>query len=215
VRVDRGGHTVAAVDVIHPADFRAEPDEAPRAVLTPVVALAALAAAVLGVAALAGLHGDTLLVAPISLALLGVVLTARRWDESRRLRAEADRWLERGYESRASRYAWRIDELTSVRERRLLACSVRDIVPELAARRRPTGSLLDRHALRPHRATLIALADRLDDLGRPVSAAGILGVHHLLTEPGSVLYAGSPLDERPRDVGAELGAVLDRLEVRP
>ena len=96
----------------------------------------------------------------------------------------------------------------------MLACTVRDIVPELAARRRPTGSMLDRPALRPHRATLIAIADRLDDLARPVSAAGILAVHRLLTEPGSVLYAGSFLDERPRDAGAELGAALDCLEAR-
>ena len=69
-------------------------------------------------------------------------------------------------------------------------------------------------ALRPYRAVLIALADRLDDLARPVSAAGILAVHHLLTEPDSVLYAHYHFDERPRDVGAELGAILDRLEVR-
>ena len=202
------------MDLIHPAEFREEPDGAPRPVLAPVVLLAVVSGAVFAVSLLSGLRGDELLVAPVSLALLGVVLTVRRWDERRRLCAAADRWIERGYENRAARYTWRIDELTSVRERRMLACTVRDVVPELAARRRPTGSLLNRPALRPHRAELIALADRLDDLARPVSAAGILGVHHLLTEPGSVLYAGSFLDDRPRDVGAELGVTLDRLEVR-
>ena len=205
---------MAGVDVLHAADFRAKPEAPPRAVLTPLLVLSLAAAAVLGIAALAGLRGEELLVAPISLALLGVVLSIRRWDERRRLCSEADRWIDRGYESRAARYGWRIRELTSTRERRMLACSVRDIVPELAARRRPSGSMLDRPALRPHRATLIAIADRLDDLARPVSAAGILAVHRLLTEPGSVLYAGSLLDERPRDAGAELGAALDCLEAR-
>ena len=123
-------------------------------------------------------------------------------------------WIERGYENRASRYAWRIAELTSVRERRMLACTVRDIVPELSLRHRPTASPLNRGALRPYRTELISLADRLDDLVRPVSAAGILAVHHLLTEPDSVLYARYDFDERPREVGAELDATLDRLEVR-
>ena len=142
------------------------------------------------------------------------MLAIRRWDERRQLRAAADAWIERGYESHASRYGWRIDELTSLRERRMLACTVRDIVPELSARRLAGPAPLNRAGLRPYRAVLIALADRLDDLARPVSAAGILAVHHLLTEPDSVLYAHYHFDERPRDVGAELGAVLDRLEVR-
>ena len=61
---------------------------------------------------------------------------------------------------------------------------------------------------------MIALADRLDHLERPVSAAGILGVHRLLTESGSVLYARLEFDDRPRDIGAELGEILDGLEVR-
>ena len=60
---------------------------------------------------------------------------------------------------------------------------------------------------------LVALADRLDDLGQPVSAAGILGVHRLLTQPDSVLYTRPSFDKQPRDVGAELGATIDRLEV--
>ncbi len=166
------------------------PVSAPRSPLLPLLLCVGGAVVVLGLGALSGLHLDPLLVAPISLALLGVVLAVRRWDERRHLRADADAWIERGYEHHmASRYGWRIDELTSRRERRMLGGSVREIVPELSPRRLPGASPLNRVALRPYRADLIALADRLDDLERPVSAAGMLGVRRLLTDPDSVLYA--------------------------
>ena len=200
------------MDLIHTADLRAEPPGSPRAVLAPLVALAAVAAVVLGVCAAAGLRGDTLLVAPISLALLGVVLAARRWDERRRLCAAADAWIARSHDGAS--YGWRVAELTSRRERTMLAHSVRHIVPELSERRLPGASPLNRIALRPHRAELIALADRLDDLDRPVSAAGILAVRRLLTEPGSALYASEWMDAPAPDPGRELAAVLASLEVR-
>jgi len=186
---------------------------APTVPWLPSVACAATAAAVFGLGLAGGLSGRALLVAPLSLVLLGLVLSARRWEERHRACAAADAWIARGYENRASRYGWRIEELTSRRERRLLGRSVRRIVPELAAGRLPGASPLNRPALRPFRAELIALADRLDDFERPVSAAGILGVHRLLTEPGSVLYSRPSFDKQPRDIGAELGAILDGLEV--
>ncbi len=186
---------------------------APSAPWLPAGACLAAGTAVFGVGVAGGLAGRSLLVAPLSLVLLGLVLAARRWEERHRACAAADAWIARGYDNRASRYGWRIDELTSQHERRLLGRSVRRIVPELAAGRLPGASPLNRPALRPFRSELIALADRLDDLGRPVSAAGILGVHRLLTEPGSVLYSRPHFDAQPRDIGAELGAILDGLEV--
>jgi hypothetical protein len=185
----------------------------PAAPWVPVMLCVAAAAALFGMGVAGRLDGSFLLVTPISVACLGVVLALRRWAERDRIRTAADAWIARGYESRASRYGWRIDELTSQRERRLLGRSVRRIVPELAAGRRPGASPLNRFALRPFRSELIALADRLDDFERPVSAAGILGVHRLLTEPGSVLYSRPSFDKQPRDIGAELGAILDGLEV--
>jgi hypothetical protein len=169
--------------------------------------------ALLGLGVAGGLEGSSLLVPPISLMCLGLLLAVRSWAERDRIRAAADAWIARGYENRASQYRWRIDELTSQRERTLLGRSVRRIVPELAAGRVPGALPLNRPALRPYRSELIALADRLDDLDRQVSAAGILGVHRLLTEPGSVLYSRLHLDAQPRDIGAELGAILDGLEV--
>ena len=184
----------------------------PAAPWVPLVPCAAAAAVLFGMGVAGGLEGSFLLVVPISVACLGLLLALRSWAERDRIRAEADAWIARGYESRASRYGWRIDELTSQRERRVLGRSVRRIVPELAAGRRPGAAPINRFALRPFRSELIALADRLDDLERPVSAAGILGVHRLLTEPGSVLYSRPSVDT-PRDIGAELGAILDGLEV--
>jgi hypothetical protein len=187
--------------------------DAPATPWVPAAVCSAAAGLVLGVGAAGGLAGRTLLVAPLSLASLGLVLAARGLEERRRARAAADSWIARGYENRASRYGWRIDELTSRRERTLLGRSVGRIVPELAAGRRPGPSPLNRPALRPFRPELLALADRLHDLERPVSAAGILGVHRLLTEPGSVLYSRPLFDAQRRDIGAELGAILDGLEV--
>jgi hypothetical protein len=99
------------------------------------------------------------------------------------------------------------------RERLKLGRSVRGVVDAVSPRRLPGASPLNRVALRPYCAELIALADRLADLERPVSAAGMLAVRHLLTEPDSVLYARPGADEMPRDIGRELIAVLDRLEV--
>jgi len=188
--------------------------EAPPTPLTPLVALAASAAAVFGIGALAGDEGDPLLTACVSLALLGVVLAIRRWDERRSRCAEADGWIARHTGIAGPRYGWRIAELTSSRERQRLGGSVRSIVGEISPRRLPGSSPLNRVALRPHTAELTALADRLEDLESPVAPAGILAVRHLLTEPGSALYARPVLDERSCDVGAELGAVLASLEVR-
>ena len=66
----------------------------------------------------------------------------------------------------------------------------------------PSAVPLDRGGLRPHATLLSDLAERLDDLERPVSAAGILGVRRLLTEPNSPLY------RRTADGEARVPAVL-------
>ena len=196
---------------------RAGRPQTPPAPLAPLVLYATGAAGVLGLEALAGLRGDPLVVAPVSLALVGLVQAVRRWEGRRRLRAEADEWILRGYQNRgASRFGWRIDELTGARERRLLGNSLRAVVAQLSERRLPGAVPLNRIGLRPCRAELVALADRLEALDRPVSPYGILTVQRLLTEPGSVLYAPSSFDERrPLDTGAVLGANLHHLEVRP
>jgi hypothetical protein len=96
-----------------------------------------------------------------------------------------------------------------VRERLMLGDSVREIVSAVSPRLLPGASPLNRVALRPYCAELTALADRLDDLDRPVSLSGMHAVRRLLTDPDGVLYA------RPfvGDIGQELAAFTDRLEV--
>jgi hypothetical protein len=206
------------MDLAHSANLDARRSGTPPTPLAPLVLFTVGAAVVLGLGSLVGLRGDSLVVGPVSLALLGLVQAVRRWDARRRLCAEADAWIRRGYENRTgARYGWRIDELTSARERRLLGRSVRAVVAQLSDRRSLGAVPLDRIGLRPCRSNLVALADRLEALDRPVSPSGILAVHLLLTEPGSVLYARSSFDKRPldTDTSAVLGAVLHHLEVRP
>jgi hypothetical protein len=139
----------------------------------------------------------------------------RRFSERHRLRAAADAWIERRGDDRpASYYAWRIDELTSRKERRRLADSVREVLEALSPKRLPGASPLNRVALRPHGGELAAIAARLDDLERPVSASGVLAVRRLLTAPDSVLYARPQRGDAPRDPGRVLRIVRQRLEVR-
>ncbi len=95
------------------------------------------------------------------------------------------------------------------RERRELGRSVRGIVKALSPRRLPGASPLNRVALRPYCAQLIELADRLDDLERPVSTSGMRAVRRLLTDPDGVLYAR----QATCDIGRELARVTTHLEV--
>jgi hypothetical protein len=129
----------------------------------------------------------------------------RAWDHHR-TRSRADEWIARGHDNPRAWYGWRLAELTSVRERRLLAGSLRGLVEDLSPRALPGAVPLRRAAVRPHVGLLHALAGRLDDLELPVRAAGVLLVHRLLTSPGSPLYADG-------DVGGVLAAALEALEV--
>jgi hypothetical protein len=169
---------------------------------------AAAAAVALTVGWAAGLGLADRIVLPVALVLLGLIKTAQRWDERRRRRAVADAWLLRG--GRPAQFAWRVEELTSAGERRLLARSLRGVVRELGFPGRRSTVPLNRKALRPHAGELAALAALLDDLDRPVSPAGILEVEHLLTSPGSPLH----LYSAETDVTQKLAAIRRDLEAR-
>jgi hypothetical protein len=187
----------------------------PAAPWLPAVICALSAGVLFGLGLAGGLAGRDLLAAPISVALLGLVLAVRSAHDRHRLRAEADAWIARGYESARSRYAWRVIELTDARERRALAASLRSVVCDLDHRMLPAAVPLDRKALRPCRGRLVALADRLEALPRPVSAAGVLGVQRLITDGrASPLYIHGLAPARERDVAGELTSLLDSLEVR-
>lgn len=131
------------------------------------------------------------------------VRTPRAWLERRRERRTADEWIAHGFDSR---FRWRVAELTSDAERRLLARELRGVVSEVYGTRLPGPTPLRLGALRPHVLLLDAIADRLARLDEPVEASGILAVRELLASPGSVLYAPS------RDAEPPLRAVLARLD---
>jgi hypothetical protein len=175
----------------------------------PVATCAFAAATLYGAEAAGGLHGSLLLVTPISLALLGCMLALQRSADQYKLRSSADAWIARGYDGARSRYAWRVEELTSRRERKALAASLRSMVDELGRSRSVAIVPLDRAALRPFRPILAAIAARLDDTSRRVSAAGVLAVQRLITDG-----ATSPLYRPTPDAGSRLSEILDCLEVR-
>jgi hypothetical protein len=129
---------------------------------------------------------------------------------SPRERAAADAWIQRN-STVPARLSWRAAELTSADERRLLATSLRGMLADLSPSRLPGAAPLNSVALRPHAQLLLKLAERLDDLGRPVAARGILEVEWLLVDPNSPLHAE---EDAADDVRKGVVATLDLLEVR-
>jgi hypothetical protein len=201
---------------VHVIRMRQAPAGAPPSAIAPAALCLASAASALGLGYAAGLAWRDLLVAPVSLVLLGLLLAGRRALERRRRTARADGWIRHAHGGHAGPYGWRVAELTAPRERRLLARSVRGVVSDLSPNRLPGAVPLNRVALRPHAPLLCALAARLDALEHPVRAAGVLAVHGLLTDPASPLYARPAFDdaEEAPDAARAIRAVLDRLEVR-
>lgn len=135
---------------------------------------------------------------------MATIAHPRAWLERRRARAEADYWIGHGFESR---YQWRVDELTTPRERKLCARSLRGVLGELDGTKLPGAAPLRTSQLRPHIALLEAIEARLLDAA-PVAAIGMLAVNELLTSPGSCLF--TEMD----GVESSLHGVLDQLEVR-
>jgi hypothetical protein len=119
--------------------------------------------------------------------------TPRVWLARLRARRDADTWLRvsAGRWEDHPAFAWRAAELTSVRERRVLARSLRGIVSE-AKSRLPvvSASPLERRRVAPYADEIGLLAERVGDCERPVTAAGVLLLRDLLTDGGGPLYAG-------------------------
>jgi len=91
--------------------------------------------------------------------------------------------------------AWRAGELTSEKNRRALNRTLRGVVSELDGRLLPGSSPLNRTGVRPEAGLILALADRVGDATRPVSARGVLLVEELLTDGWGPLYARDQVDE--------------------
>jgi hypothetical protein len=140
------------------------------------------------------------------------VRTSRRsWLGRARARGEADRWL-RASAGRLQSHpsvAWRAAELTSSRERRMLARSLRGIVADARA---PvwgfSASPLNRRGLVPYVEEIQALADRVGDFELPVTASGIVLVRDLLSDGGSPLYTGGNVADLPNTL-SRIRSALD------
>jgi hypothetical protein len=126
-----------------------------------------------------------------------------------RERQQADRLLrvsEGRWESHPS-VAWRVEELTSPRERRAIARSLRGIVRDVS--KQIFGAApVNRYGLLPYVLRLTRLADRIGDLDRPATGAGMLLVRDLLTDGGSPLYTGGCADDLPAAL-ARIRTTLD------
>jgi hypothetical protein len=133
---------------------------------------------------------------------MAAIAHPRAWMARRRARHDADYWIGHGFESR---YPWRVEELTSDRERRAVARALRGIIGELEGSKLPGATPLRRAALRDHVAIFELLDGRMSS-SEPVTAAGMLAVNELLTSPDSCLFV--PVD----DVERCLRAVLAKLE---
>jgi hypothetical protein len=86
------------------------------------------------------------------------------------------------------RLAWRVQELTTGDHRVGLAQEITHLVHDADRGSLPGASPVNRVAVRAARSNLLALASRLADLDRPVTARGVLLVEKLLTDSRSAFY---------------------------
>jgi len=124
-------------------------------------------------------------------AVAGVYELVRSLVILRRRRRAADEWLRTATgEFVAAPYVWRARQLTSPRERRTLARTLRLLVREAferpVGRRRP----LALPAVRAHRDEVLLLASRLEHVEEPVTPAGMLRVVDLVTDGAGPLWTG-------------------------
>jgi hypothetical protein len=131
----------------------------------------------------------------------------RRYLRAARYSADTEIVLGRGV---PLRLAWRAEELGSTKSRLDLAHEVRSLVRHASARLLPAASPVNRGAVRVESHALLAIADRLADLDRPVPARGIVMLRRLLDDRDGQLYDRDRVDE----LGTSLDAVLDAPEPR-
>ena len=137
----------------------------------------------------------------LSAAIVGAVQLLRALVGLARQRRAADDWLRTATgTSVPPRYEWRARYLTSARERRMLARTLREV--EQLSVEQPVGGfrLVPVTAASEHRVRLLQLASQLERVDEPVTPAGILRVVDLVTTPTS------PLWSRRKD--AELGDAI-------
>lgn len=143
---------------------------------------------------------------------MGFLRTLQRVGERRALRA-ARRAADAELAQRSHtplRLAWRVEELVTTKNRLDLAHALRSLVHDSSARYLPAASPVNRVAVRAQSETFLALAARLADLERPVTARGVVLTDRLLIDGSGPLYDRDRVDELP----AYLETTLDTLEPR-
>ena len=122
--------------------------------------------------------------------------------------AEADEWLLWGAEPRVSSPALfrRAGELTSPENRVMLARLTRRLLGELD-RPRCRAYAVNRPAMRASYRQLVELAERLGNLERPVSPAGIVLASRLLRDGAGPLFDHARSDELGPAVREALAAL--------
>jgi hypothetical protein len=182
----------------------------------------ALPAGLLATAALVGASAWTVLpsetwvrAVAVAAGILGLYELVQAQRVLLRQRRAADAWLRSatgGFVPPA--YAWRAEQLTSPRERRLLASTLRLI--ERSAYERSVGRLrpLNLPAVRAHHESLELLAETLETVDEPVTPAGMLRVVDLVTDGAGPLW-GSTKDAPLGDAIASTLALLTRRGLGP
>jgi hypothetical protein len=105
------------------------------------------------------------------------------------------------------RLAWRVEELVATKHRLDLAHSLRSLVRDASPRYLAAASPVNRVAVRAETDALLALADRLSDLERPVSARGVVVIERLLVDSSGPLYDRERVDELPPYLDSALAAL--------
>jgi hypothetical protein len=151
----------------------------------------------------------------VAAGILGVYELVQAQRLILRRRRAADAWLRTatgGFVPPA--YAWRAEQLTSPRERRMLARTLRLI--ERSAYERSVGKLrpLNLPAVRAHHDSLELLACTLETLDEPVTPAGMLRVVDLVTNGAGPLW-GATKDAPLGDAIATTLAILTRRGLGP
>ena len=178
---------------------------------TVALAYAALAGAATVVGFGIGLPWRLTAVAAAACLLVGLGQVARIALALARRRRTADRLLRTGVRvhPQSELLMWRAAELTSDRNRKLLAGSLGRVVREVDRPSLMTAVPLNRRGLRPHLPLVRSLIDRLASVKRPVSARGMVLVEELLTDGFvSPLYVGGRTEDVPGTIERCL-AVLD------
>jgi hypothetical protein len=125
-------------------------------------------------------------------------------------RRTADRLLRTGVKvhPQSELLTWRAAELTSARNRSMLARSLRGLVREVERPSFMTAVPLNRRGLRPHLPLVRSLIARISDVDRAVAPRGMVLVEELLTNGfESPLYVGGRAEDVSKSIGRCLAAL--------